>query len=266
MQSIKEARHLYESCPLCESIRIRFVGEVDCRKHPLFNPLLPGSIRWMQCADCTHSFTEGFFTDEALDILFRKAHDYQVLDLEKLEQARSVSAVMVDKISSVLGKQEGKWLDVGFGNGALLITCAEYGFVPVGVDLRRESVERIQEVGIEAHCMDFTRLDDFGQFSVISMADVLEHMPYPKKALARAEKLLAPDGVLLVSCPNADSLVWQYLTASNINNYWCEIEHYHNFGRLRLYSLLKEHGFTPVNYSVSKRYRIGMEVISKKES
>lgn len=137
-------------------------------------------------------------------------------------------------------------------------------FEPVGIDLREAAVERIKPLGVDAYCMEFTNFEQFGTFTVISMADVLEHMPYPKKALARAHKLLAPGGALFVSCPNADSAVWKILTESKINPYWGEIEHYHNFGRKRLYSLLIEQGFKLVNYSISKRYRIGMEVIAVK--
>jgi 2-polyprenyl-3-methyl-5-hydroxy-6-metoxy-1,4-benzoquinol methylase len=264
MQLGKEARHLYECCPLCESSNIGFIGEVDCRAHPLYNPKLPGTIRWKRCNECGHTFTDGYFTDEALDILYSKAHDYQLVTVENLEEARVVFAMIVDKISSVLGKQEGKWLDVGFGNGALLLTCAEYGFEPVGIDIREAAVEKIKPLGIEAYCKEFIDFEQFGTLTVISLADVLEHMPYPKKALDRAYKLLASGGLLFVSCPNADSLVWKSLTESKMNPYWHEIEHYHNFGRKRFYSLLTEHGFEPVNYGISTRYRIGMEVVSIK--
>ncbi len=61
-----------------------------------------------------------------------------------------------------------------------------------------------------------------------------------------------------------DSFLWKVLTEENINPYWIEIEHYHNFGRELLFSLLVEHGFNPITYSISQRYRIGMEVIATK--
>jgi protein O-GlcNAc transferase len=63
------------------------------------------------------------------------------------------------------------------------------------------------------------------------MADVLEHMPYPKKRLAAAHRLLQPGGALFVSMPNRDSMVWRLLDAAEANPYWAELEHYHNFGR-----------------------------------
>jgi predicted SAM-dependent methyltransferase len=96
------------------------------------------------------------------------------------------------------------------------------------------------------------------------MADVLEHMPYPKDGLRQAYGLLQERGVLFVSMPNSESVLWTAMNQSNANPYWGEIEHYHNFGRTRLYSLLEEAGFEPVRYGISERYRACMEVIARK--
>jgi len=92
------------------------------------------------------------------------------------------------------------------------------------------------------------------------MADVLEHMPFPKPALLHAHKLLQKAGVLFVSMPNLDCMAWKLLDKAKKNPYWGELEHYHNFGRQRLYKLLEETGFRPVNYCISERYRLCMEV------
>ena len=99
---------------------------------------------------------------------------------------------------------------------------------------------------------------------VISMADVLEHMPYPVSALQEAHTLLAPEGLLFVSMPNSDCYTWRMLDRLDGNPYWGELEHYHNFGRQRLYSLLRQHGFEPIDYGISERYYMCMEVIARK--
>jgi 2-polyprenyl-3-methyl-5-hydroxy-6-metoxy-1,4-benzoquinol methylase len=70
--------------------------------------------------------------------------------------------------------------------------------------------------------MEITAIEQPGSFSVISMADVLEHMPFPKVAIAKAHELLAPGGVFFISCPNADSIVWNALTDVDLNPYWQE--------------------------------------------
>lgn len=87
-------------------------------------------------------------------------------------------------------------------------------------------------------------------------------MPYPKDGLRAAHRLLGENGVLFASMPNTQSMAWRALNESNANPYWGEIEHYHNFGRDRLYELLRESGFEPVRYGISERYRACMEVIA----
>ena len=47
----------------------------------------------------------------------------------------------------------------------------------------------------------------------------------------------------MVSMPNSDTVIWRALDWQDMNPYWFEIEHYHNFNRARLYDLLEEGGF-----------------------
>lgn len=75
-------------------------------------------------------------------------------------------------------------------------------------------------------------------------------------------RLLREGGVLFVSMPNCESPAWHLLNSLDANPYWPEVEHYHNFGRSTLYSLLEQHGFRPLRYGVSERYRVCMEVLA----
>ena len=158
-----------------------------------------------------------------------------------------------------------RWLDVGFGNGSLLFTAEEWGFTPVGLDLRRQNVEAMQKLGVEAHCVDITDFRPPNLFDVVSMADVLEHMPFPENGLTAAHRLLRPDGILFVSMPNYNCPARKLLDAENRNPYWNAFEHFHNFSRERLYSLTKQTGFSVLQYGVGERYRVCMEVILRRD-
>ncbi len=142
-----------------------------------------------------------------------------------------------------------------------MFTAEEWGFTPVGLDLRKENVKTLKSLGYQAHCLPIEALEQDGRYSVVSMADVLEHMPYPKTGVPPPADCFAT-AALFLSMPNMDNMVWRLLHANKVNPYWGEIEHYHNFTRKRLYALLEEHGFQPVAYDVSERYRACMEVIA----
>ena len=256
-----EERIIYTDCPLCESKSISFYKTADCSNHPLYNSKLKSTVTWNKCSDCGHVFTEGYYTDEACDLIFGNTNENQKIG-GNIEQNRVVSARMIEKVLPYTS--EGYWLDVGFGNASLLFTAQEYGFTPMGIDLRADNVNTLNQIGIRAYRKNITELTLNESCSVISMADVLEHTPYPKESLAAANNLLKTGGVLLVSMPNSENVIWETMNNQNINPYWGEIEHYHNFSRTRLYSLLSEFGFAPKRYGISERYRVCMEVVAQK--
>jgi SAM-dependent methyltransferase len=261
MNQIKADRIFYTKCPLCESETISDLITGDCSKHPLYNVALNPKIQWRRCGNCDHVFTEGYYTDDALKIVFGKTNENQKVG-GQIEQNRVVSSKMIEKVLPYVS--DGVWLDVGFGNGSLLFTAQEYGFKPIGIDLRADNVNMLKSLGIEAYCEDLTKLDLPKKLSVISLADVLEHTPYPKQILMAANKLLKENGVLFLSMPNTENIFWKVMSDENRNPYWGELEHYHNFSRTRLYGLLEEFGFEAVRYGISERYRVCMEVISTK--
>lgn len=256
---MQNERVLYSECPLCESKNFRHIFTGDCSANSRYQPPLDNSIKWNRCTDCLHVFTEGYYSDEALGIVFQNTLDNQKVGAN-MEQNRAISARMIDKVLPY--RDSGLWLDVGFGNGSLLFTAAEYGFETAGLDLREDTVNTMKQLGFECYKEDVCNFSYAKKAAVISMADVLEHTPFPKKCLVAAKNLLQDDGVLFLSMPNMDALIWKIFTQQKMNPYWGEMEHYHNFGRKRLYSLLDETGFKALRYGVSERYRMCMEVIA----
>jgi len=254
-------RLLFESCPLCADKRFAALRTADCSRHPLYRPVVAPVMNWMRCEACGHVFTDGYYSPEVAAEIFQRTNPGQQPGAN-FEQNRMMSARIVERVARHVS--EGRWLDVGFGNGSLLFTAQEWGFEPMGLDLRLSSVEALQRLGVEARCDDLAMLDEPGRFAVISLADVLEHMAYPKDGLVAAHRLLRPDGILFVSMPNYDCMAWRLLDASNANPYWGELEHFHNFSRARLCAFLKEQGFEPVHYAVSERYRVCMEIIAQR--
>lgn len=252
----------YPHCPLCGSNNKRILKVADCSSHPRYDAALSNTITWLICEDCSHQFRHGYYTPEALSIVFKGTSQNQMVGYD-LEGQRRTSATMIDKVTPY--QDSGRWLDVGFGNGALLFTAEEYGFDPVGLDLRPDTVAALRQVGLSGYCEDVMDHEPEIPYAVVSMADVLEHMPYPKAALKKVNSIMEERGALFLSMPNADCFAWRVLDGLDKNPFWGEIEHYHNFGRRRLYRLLEETGFRVARYGVSQRYRVCMEVIAIKE-
>jgi len=270
--SIVEAKRYertpYEACPLCSSKNFAPLKSADCQRHALYRAGLPTRMHWVRCAECQHVFADGYFSGDALAFLFGATQESQTPGYN-VEAGRVVAAEMIERFTTATGIRSGRWLDVGFGAGHLLTTAHEYGFDVTGLELRESSCWPLRALSYDVRSESLLNLcePDKGMqgpaFSAISMADVLEHMPFPREALLKARKLMAIDGALFVSMPNVDSFVWRALDIANANPYWGELEHFHNFGRESLYWLLRETGFEPISYFASRRYRACMEVIAK---
>jgi SAM-dependent methyltransferase len=266
MEALRQAtewRVRYEACPLCDGSLFVPLGEASAKGHPGWSAGLPEKLSWVGCKDCGHVFTDGFWSDAALEKIFASAHPHQTPGND-VELGRKLAAKVVTRMSELRKSFEGRWLDVGFGDGALLTTADEFGYDVVGLDLRESAVRRMRDFEYTVERQSLLEFRDARGFDVISLCDVLEHMPFPKQALAKAMQLLAPHGLLLVSCPNLDSFVWKWFDQRGQNPYWAELEHHHNFGRARLQALLVECRLEPIHYAISERYKAGMEIVARR--
>lgn len=106
-------------------------------------------------------------------------------------------------------------LDVGCGDGQLLRTAMEEGWIARGIDLSESAVRLCRNQGLQASQTDFfdPSLDD-QRFDVIVMSELLEHVPAPQRFLKRAAKLLEDGGVLYLTTPNFGSLSRRLLGAT----------------------------------------------------
>ena len=258
----------FPACPLCDSDLVAELRVDGCDGHPLWQQGLPKRIHWMHCTNCEHIFSRNFFTPDGLTLLFSRANPSQIeginLDLERARWSPSVERIQQQLGQPAWAVDEAVWLDIGCGGGGLVITAAEYGFTAIGLDTRSAAVEHLRELGYSAEVGDLAALDVSDPVQVISLADVLEHVPYPRNALKRVYSALRPQGLVMISCPNLDCGSWRKSNAGGANPYWSEIEHHHNFSRASLMRLLAEEGFQPLSYHVSTRYKSCMEIIARR--
>jgi len=93
-------------------------------------------------------------------------------------------------------------LEVGVGSGTLLQAAREQGFEVTGCDLSRTICNRMKQLGIRVHCGRLEELQGEGQFDVVLMNHVLEHVHHPVALLRDVRRLLAPGGLMHICVPN----------------------------------------------------------------
>ncbi len=119
------------------------------------------------------------------------------LSLFTLQRARLVESA----------RSKGRLLDYGAGSGAFARFMAGRGFDAVGLEPYSLGTT-LEEPGLRLVRAPLASVKNaLGEFDVITMWHVLEHLEQPVPLLAELRSMLAPGGVLVVSVPNFAS--WQ---------------------------------------------------------
>ncbi|MDR4508713.1 MAG: class I SAM-dependent methyltransferase [Candidatus Brocadiaceae bacterium] len=104
-------------------------------------------------------------------------------------------------------------LDIGCAGGAFLKAAHDLGFSVTGVEPSAWLCEYGKnEYGLDIRSGVLSDYDfDAASFDIISLWDVVEHLPMPCKVLSRAHTLLKDDGLLIVNYPDYDSWAARFL-------------------------------------------------------
>jgi predicted O-linked N-acetylglucosamine transferase (SPINDLY family)/2-polyprenyl-3-methyl-5-hydroxy-6-metoxy-1,4-benzoquinol methylase len=258
----------YSGCPLCEGASVT-LGFANCTKHPLWHEPLPPTIAWLRCAACGHVHNQSYWTETGLTEIQRsEPADTFALPPAKLEAQRAAWAPVVDKVVGLLGgyrtvlngAARPTWVDVGCGDGTLIMTATDSGIAAIGLETRAAAVAKIQSLGLNTLQHDYLPLNFEITPDVLSMMDVLEQIPFPREALRKAARVLRPGGVLVVSTADMGASSWRAMEAQQVNPYWTDPERLHNFNRDQLVALLRDCGFEIADFAIPKRAMAQMEI------
>ena len=107
-----------------------------------------------------------------------------------------------------------RWLDIGCGAGTLLQAVVNGGWEAIGTEVAPAAVDALRTAGFEALLAETGELDlPPESFDVVSMVEVIEHVPSPDGLLADAARLLRPGGALYLTTPHGRGLSPRVLRA-----------------------------------------------------
>jgi 2-polyprenyl-3-methyl-5-hydroxy-6-metoxy-1,4-benzoquinol methylase len=148
-------------------------------------------------------------------------------------------------------------LEVGCGMGHNLYSLKRLGYEDVaGYDVSKECVDFCIKKGLKAV---YYRTENEliykwvknKKYSVIVIYDVLEHyVPDDAKTiLLLLKRILAKDGIILISVPNAAYPL-------NVNLYYSDITHHFMYNELSMGQLLHQSGMKPTRYVYSNSFAL----------
>ena len=267
-------KYEYVNCDLCgkDNADLVLIGK------DLYNRI-PGEFRVVRCKNCGFVYTNPrpcgeelskYYPDDAgyLTPTLPKERSQNLDELRKrignkllawyggycsLSKINAVEKVLLFPLYLLMKRnleirgiphfhQNGRLLEVGCSYGSYLKEMKELGWEAAGVEPNKKAAEYGEkELGLRIINDTFENITINGQFDVIAMRMVLEHLPSPSKALKKAYELLEKDGELIIIVPDFSGIEFrlfkQYCYALHVPN------HLNHFTPLTIRQFCEKYGF-----------------------
>ena len=273
-------------CPLCyqPGAQRQFSGRD--RVHGI-----PGEFSIYHCEYCQAYFIQPWLTMQELlryypedygrfrhgESLQRKRHDdwrrfilehhYGYPSQSRLRKSRAarIAARVLSWVAAkgvIPYRGSGRVLDIGTGGGSYLFRLKQWGWSTFGVEPSETGYQRARSLGLNVFhgTLEAAGFPD-SFFDVVRLSNVLEHLPNPRATFEEIYRILRPDGLVYVTVPNTDSMVFRLFREN-----WYAIDvprHVISYSPKTLKTLAELTGFTiqdqdfsagPFNFVRSIRY------------
>lgn len=150
-------------------------------------------------------------------------------------------------------------LDIGCAQGFFLFSASQAGYTAKGIEISQDAAEYARmEFGLDVEAKPFEELRFAdNHFDVVTLWQVLEHVPYPLVILREVHRILKPGGLLVVSTPNIEGI-----PAKILRKRWWDIKrlHINQFTTKTLTEILQNGGFKNIS-SVSYRGFVSLSIL-----
>jgi len=221
-------------------------------------------FQYKQCLKCGMFYMDPMVSRASVPKLYEKGYYTGEADYSYFDESKNKKVVIAARLSQV--KNISKF--VNLNNARLLdIGCSFGGFLEAvsklypSCDLYGTEISDFAYHHLKKNSKTKIFKGDINQtnfppqfFDVITMLEVIEHLPSPRKDLGTVQKLLKPGGLLVIQTPNVGSLEAR-IKKGRFTNFLPG--HLVLFSRKTLRQLLKRAGF-----KVKKLYYVDIDPLS----
>lgn len=216
----------------------------------------PGVFSIFKCNACGQMVTMPPLHEAELPELYSKYYPRRSIDYDSLEResalvGRKLAGLRrwlagTDNQGHYLAKPGQRVLDIGSGSCLSLLELRQLGIEPCGVEADPNVDVIAQRYGLKVFIGSIHQ-DPFPgqQFDLITLNQVIEHVPDPAALLRVVRDKLAPGGRIVLSFPNVSS--WQRRLSGSRWINWHVPYHQHHFNRRSFTLLAGRQGYEVVS-------------------
>ena len=231
---------LQRPCPICRNA----TGELLHTQKFILpdNHILPSKYDVVTCENCGFIFADTTANQETYDRYYSEMSKYDMAYVNSdtllfIERAAWINTLVHNKATSII--------DVGCGNGQLLLELRKLGFSNLtALDPSPKCIEDIQQQGINGIAGSIFDITSSIRYDAIVLSGVLEHICDVAKIIQTIKSLAKPDGLLLICVPDAS----RYQDYDTVSFDYFNIEHINHFDETSLINLGFFHGLRVVNF------------------
>jgi len=211
------------------------------------NTFLPGSFTLVVCRNCGLVYQNPRPSKESFEQIYPSDYDQYDQRLHTESTIRRVSHQygLRKRVNLILKyRKNGTLLDLGCATGDFLHEMAKQrGWEVSGVEPNLQASAYARSLGLNVITTTIDKIEfSGGQFDIITMWNVVEHLFDPIKTLEKIAHLLKPDGILIITTPNLECL-----DARLFGQFWIGFElprHFYVFSNQTIRRLLTATGYS----------------------
>ncbi|MCP2520067.1 class I SAM-dependent methyltransferase [Candidatus Aminicenantes bacterium AC-335-K20] len=233
-------------CPLCGNREIKFFRKGNIK----LENLSPNDIKitdsqygkfWdlFACKNCNYIFSSALASANIIHSLYKEIKDPEY---DEEAENRSLNFIRILSFIEKLKPEKGKLFDVGAATGILLNLAKKRGWKIDGIEPSKWAVNyALNKYGlrIKEGIFEEAELSE-NYYDVVTMIDLIEHIPDPVTGVKKAYKILKKNGILCIVTPDVRSFMAKFF-----GKRWWHFRpaHLSYFSRKSLTYLLKNSGF-----------------------
>ena len=231
-------------CPLCGNEKSTQLYVVD-------------EFSIVRCVDCSMVYVNPRLINEKVYTLYtdnyfhRALHGYENYELTAHLRIKTFKRWYKTIVPYCL-REKGHALDIGCAAGYFLDVLKKDGWLAEGIELDKKIYASLVQRGYDVYDQPLEKFIAPHRYELITLFDVVEHLPHVQSDFAKLHTMLADGGILALVTPNFDSLQRKIF-----GKRWFQfkpMEHIYYFSPQTLKKIADQHDFAVLEKKSTGQY------------